>query len=380
MRTSFDRFLFIGLKVKINPPVVKRDYYFTRAFQGTNGMVARCMGRDEPYLCYMSRFRTELSVTSAQVLIDHQSDIVTVGSCFSETIGQRLVANKFRVASNPFGTVYNPISIHRLLNCTLENRIPKTSDLQRSGDRWVHPDFHSRFSGNQETAVIDAIHQTIADTQQHLKANSTVLLTYGTAWVFESLETGHIVANCHKMPAQQFRQRLLSVDDIVSDFHLLQKRLLQHGVRQIILTVSPVRHVKSTLELNSVSKSVLRLACHRICSESKLVTYFPAYEIMMDDLRDYRFYASDMIHPSSIAEDYIWEKFSGAWFSKTTQDLIGQWTEVSKALHHRPFHPESATHRRFQQELRNKLIALSSRMDVAEKLRLLDIQINEPAP
>lgn len=326
----------------------------------------------------MSSFRTEVPIDPAPFSLDHRSGIVTLGSCFSDTVGLKLLANKFRVAPNPLGTVYNPISIHRLLTYCLGQPGPDASAWQQSGERWVHPDFHSRFSGLDKEMAIKALNAAMTDTVRYLTPVSTVILTYGTAWVFESEQTGQIVANCHKLPASHFRQRLLQVDEIVSDFIRVKNLLKERGVNRIILTVSPVRHVKSTLERNSVSKSVLRMACHQLSHEVESVSYFPAFEIMMDDLRDYRFYTSDMIHPSEVAGDYIWEKFSSAYFSKATQEVIAAWKDLSKALQHRPFHPESAGHLKFLRDVHSRLKSLSTLIDVSEELQSLESQLNQP--
>lgn len=366
------------LKVKINRPVLKRAVINPNRRPSDYPPPVAWASMNLTFVT-MSRFRTELSIDPAPFFLDHQSGIVTVGSCFSETIGQRLRANKFRVAPNPFGTVYNPISIHKLLTYCLGDQTPDASAWLHRGEQWVHPDFHSRFSGTDKPAVTSEIRESLTNTLPYLKSGSTVILTYGTAWVFESVRTGQIVANCHKLPGSDFRRRLLRVDEIVFDFIRLQQLLKHHGVNQIILTVSPVRHVKSTLEGNTVSKSILRTACHELCQGTDSVNYFPAFEIMMDDLRDYRFYAGDMIHPSDVAEAYIWEKFRDAYFSKATRELILKLDELHKALQHRPFHPESAGHIRFLQEVRNKLISLSPQMDVSEELQSIEIQLRKSA-
>lgn len=326
----------------------------------------------------MAGFRTELTVASSLDSIDHQSGVLTIGSCFSDTIGNALVSHKFRALVNPFGTVYNPISIHRLLQRSAHDVVPGKEELIQNGNLWVHPDYHSRFNNSSAEFVIENIRTATHSAYTMVRGCKTIVITYGTAKVFELASTGEVVANCHKLPGRQFRQRLLSVEEIETDFKNLYPTLRKLGVQQFILTVSPVRHLSDTLEINSVSKSVLRLACHRMSSAGTDITYFPAYEIMMDDLRDYRFYASDMIHPSEVAGDYIWEKFSSAYFSKATQEVIAAWKDLSKALQHRPFHPESAGHLKFLRDVQSKLKSLSTQIDVSEELQSLESQLNQP--
>ena len=200
-----------------------------------------------------------------------------------------------------------------------------------------------------------------------LEKTDSLLLTFGTAWVYEFLHTGKIVANCHKLPSSRFRKRLLSVEEIDASVSKLQKT--RSAQTKVILTVSPIRHLKDTVPLNAVGKSILRLACHQLTENSEEFHYFPSYEIMLDDLRDYRFYEPDMIHPSETAINYIWEAFVKTYFDSETQDFLLEWQKIKSSLSHKAFQPNSDSHQKFLKNLLGKLEYLSSKIDVSEEIR-----------
>lgn len=248
------------------------------------------------------KFRTEIEVTPFECKIDHTRRGFSVGSCFADRIAARLRQAKFPVTANPTGVLYNPASIADLLE----------------------------------------------STPGELAAADWVLVTFGTAWVYE--ENGRVVANCGKRPAHLFTRRRLSVDEITARFDGLLRGSLQN--KQVIFTVSPIRHLKDGFEENSLSKATLRLAIAEIVAKNQDTTqYFPAFEIVNDDLRDYRFYGADLVHPSGQAVDYIWEKFAGAAFSAETQKLLRQIDEIVKATLHRPFGPDTEQHAAFRRSM-----------------------------
>ncbi len=202
------------------------------------------------------------------------------------------------------------------------------------------------------------------------------MITYGTSWIYERADTGEAVANCHKMPAALFTKRLAGYDEVVKSFEEIYSILRSvNPSLKIILTVSPVRHLKDSLVLNTISKSVLNLACHTITSKYPDVGYFPAFEIMMDDLRDYRFYKDDLIHPTDAAVDYIWDKFSSCYFDKSTLGFLSQWNDISKALAHRPFHKGSESHQRFIKSTLKQLEELNLIVDVDKEIKQLKSQL-----
>lgn len=313
----------------------------------------------------MKEFRTEIRITPSAYRMNLKTRILTAGSCFANAIGNRLTTHKFNALTNPFGIIYNPESIHKALTYSIFNNPPHEQTYLHHQDVYLNYNFHSEFSALKKQELTEKLTNTIGSTHYFLKDADWLLITYGTAWVYHRKETGEIVANCHKMPADRFTKSLLTTEEIISsfrNFHDLVKNINPN--LKIILTVSPVRHLKDTLELNSVSKSVLRLSCHSIGNQFSSVEYFPAYEMMMDDLRDYRFYQSDMLHPTTQAEDYIWEKFLEQYLDEATKDFIRKWRVVLSALHHKPFHPNSSAHQQFLKETMKKLIELKSWVNV----------------
>ena len=321
-------------------------------------------------------FRTELSFKKALWDIDLKDPVFTLGSCFAFSMGSRLDHYKFRVSNNPFGTTYHPLAIHKILKYAAYNETPpEHTYLDHDGIHFNY-DFHSTQSALTKATLQANIREKIGATHYFLKHCKVLILTYGTSWIYERVDTGESVANCHKLPADAFSKRLTTIDEIRSS--LIQTIEILKSVSpelRIILTVSPVRHRNDTLPLNSVSKSILRAACHEICETQSAVEYFPAFEIMMDDLRDYRFYRNDLIHPTEIAEDYIWAKFSEIYFKNDTRVFIRQWDEIQKALSHRPFHPESKIHQQFLLETLAKIKALQSEINVDEELNLIQSQL-----
>lgn len=317
----------------------------------------------------MKEFRTELKVSPASARIGLKNTILTQGSCFSDAIGERLSTHKLKALVNPFGVIYNPESIHKALLYSIYNEALPPHTFLKHGDLHVNFDFHSEFSALTQQELSTRLNNAVGATHYFIKEADWLLITYGTAWIYERRDTGEIVANCHKLPAANFSKSLMSTQAIVASFARFFEALkkLNANIR-IIVTVSPVRHLRDTLELNSVSKSILRVACHEVSAQFADVEYFPAFEMMVDDLRDYRFYKSDMLHPTGQAEDYIWEKFMERYFSQALRDFVKQWSTVLSALQHRPFHPGTAAHQQFLHETLKKLEALSSQVDVREEM------------
>jgi len=324
----------------------------------------------------MKDFRTELKVTPSRATIQLKSGILTQGSCFADAIGARLAANKLRSMVNPFGVIYNPESIHKVLSYSIFNEPLPQHTFIHHRDVHLNYNFHSEFSSMRKDDLSARLTNTIGSTHYFLKDAGWIVITYGTAWVYHRKDTGEIVANCHKLPATTFTKSLLTPDAIAASFKTFFENLKRYnnGIR-VILTVSPVRHLKDTLELNSVSKSILRLACHNIAAQHDDVDYFPAYEIMMDDLRDYRFYGRDMLHPTEEAEDYIWLKFAERYFSTDLNDFIQQWAPILSALRHRPFHPETSAHQQFLRDTLKQLDALKGLVDVEEEISRVKKQL-----
>jgi hypothetical protein len=325
----------------------------------------------------MNTFRTTFSAQPAKHLIGLTDKIFTIGSCFSEAIGSQFIANKILAVINPFGILYNPHSIHKVIHyITLDQPIPQNTYVQRD-DVFLNYDFHSELSSLDLNDLQERLNGTVNAAHSFLKKTSWLIITYGTAWVYERTDTKDIVANCHKMPQILFTKTLLTQKKILESFDIMYRELKSFNPEiNIILTVSPVRHLKDTLELNSVSKSVLRVACHTLTQQYRDVDYFPAYEILLDDLRDYRFYKSDMIHPSEVAEEYIWEKFGAKYFNDNLKAFLLRWKEIQSALAHKPFHPASSAHQHFLIETLKKLEELKKVVNVDEEMAVLNSQVN----
>lgn len=324
----------------------------------------------------MERFRTTINEGVSENTLNLRTPILTVGSCFSEAIGRRLEQSKFPTLTNPLGTLYNPLAITRGLGYILSGQVPPAHTFLNNQDVFLNYDFHSSFSSPDRHVLAEKIQKTLREAREFLKTAQWLLITLGTAWTHTRTDTHEAVANCHKMPAKHFSKSLLSEQQICAAFADLHTNLktVNPAIR-IVLTVSPVRHIKETLEGNSVSKAVLRVACHRLAREFGNVSYFPAYEIMMDDLRDYRFYKNDMIHPTDLAEEYIWEKFTAHYADEPTRDFITTWRTLRAALTHKPFHPASAAHQNFLRQTLKKLEELKNTVDVDTEIRALQAQL-----
>jgi hypothetical protein len=324
----------------------------------------------------MNHFRTIVSPSPSEHKISLKNGVFTIGSCFAEAIGSRLSNSKFSVCVNPFGTTYNPISIHKSIFYALKNELPATHTYLTRDDIHLNYDFHSSFSALERSVLTDSISNAIGSSHYFLRSADRMLITYGTAWIFSRNESGELVNNCHKIPASNFTKRLLSEKEIVESFNSLYAEVKKFNPSlKFILTLSPVRHLKDTLELNSVSKAILRSACHTITTKNSDVDYFPAFEIMIDDLRDYRFYKTDMLHPTEEAEDYIWENFMNTYFNKETIDFVKEWTLLQSSLHHKPFHPQSQSHQKFLKQTLTKLVELKSKINVDSEIAAVQSQI-----
>ena len=308
--------------------------------------------------------RTEIKIQNSDWNIGLKDSIITIGSCFSDSIGERLKKYKFNTLVNPFGTVYNPISIFRLLQ---DQPIDPDRVVENQG-LFLHYDFHSSFRKDNKEDLLKSLDEIKVSTIDKLRKADCLVITLGTAWVYELASTGEIVANCHKVPQKGFSKRLLGLKEIIKAFDGLVESLRPlNPDLKILLTVSPVRHIKDGIEENQLSKSMLRVICDFAVSSYDHVAYFPSYEIMMDDLRDYRFYKDDLIHPTEFAEEYIWKKFMETYFDSETLEFVKEWQSILAAMEHRPFNPGSPDHRLFCQSQIEKLDALSEVVDVREE-------------
>ena len=320
-------------------------------------------------------FRTELLLPVSEPKISLSSRVLTLGSCFADVLGQQLKNNKLAVLSNPFGTVFNPLSIFKLLRQSLDNQLPDADLFVQNQDIWQHYDFHSSLWSNDRNS---SIWQTaLQNTGDFLKNTDYLILTFGTAYgYFLKDQNLKLVANCHKTPSMQFTKALLNVPQMMDDFedtyHLIKA---QNPNLRVILTVSPVRHTRDTLPLNQVSKSVLRLACHYLQEHFADVPYFPSYELLLDDLRDYRFYKPDLIHPNEVAETYIFEKFAESFFDDDLKTFVAEWAKIRQSLWHRLQQTGTENHRLFLENLLKKLEKFGETTDVTAETRQVKAEL-----
>ena len=306
---------------------------------------------------------TPVEIPSGFIPIHHAQRLLIMGSCFAENIGTLLAENKFQVDINPFGILYNPLSISMALREIIRKRLYEESDLFSYREYWHSPMHHGSFSAATPEEVVRNIRVRLEQAHKELKQLDWLMLTFGTAYVYEQKKTGKVVANCHKLPEKDFVRRRLETDEITEDYILLLDELISLNPKiKILFTVSPIRHVRDGMHANQLSKSVLLLAIDRLMQRYPQATfYFPSYEIILDELRDYRFYADDMVHPSSLAVNYLWERFSETFFCPETQALIKECATIRKAIAHKPFHPESEEYKRFLGQIVLKIERLNEK-------------------
>lgn len=309
-------------------------------------------------------FRTKVKSDKASFGFSHAKLTLLMGSCFAENIGEKLSSYFFPVDANPFGTLYNPESVAEALRLLIGNMPLGASDLFFQEDMFHSFTHHSRFSAPTEEVALRQMNERLSSSAAALRNADRLVVTFGTAWVYRLKSDGRVVANCHKLPEKLFVRTRLGVDEIVARWSELLNELRRLNPKLAVLfTVSPVRHWKDGANGNQLSKATLLLAIDELRRLfPDFVSYFPAYEIMMDDLRDYRFYADDMLHPSSQAIDYIWECFSECYFSRDTQVVVKELAEIGKALKHKPFNPESESHQNFLRQTLKKAGLINERL------------------
>lgn len=322
------------------------------------------------------KFRTEIETKSSNIRINHQSKIVCMGSCFAERIGDYLSTNKINTLSNPLGILYNPVSLSNLLRWSLRSNTQPELSWAEHMEYWHSFDLHSQFTDRDKNRTQERIEKQMRLLQQFIPECNQLIITFGTAIAYKRFDNQQIVANCHKYPADFFQKIMLSVHEAYVRLELDFTHLFTlNPDLQIILTVSPVRHTKEGLANNSVSKATLLLLANQLDARFENVEYFPAYEIMNDDLRDYRFYHEDMIHPSEPAVEYIWHYFQERYMSSKTQELIQKWEKVSRSLMHRPLHPYSSSHLKFLKNLMLELERLKSFIPLEKEIEEIQSRI-----
>lgn len=308
------------------------------------------------------QFRTQIPISKSNHPLDYNSKIVSLGSCFAENMGDKFQYFKFQSTINPFGIIFNPVSIEKIIHKAINAALFTEKDIFFHNERWHCFDVHSDLSNSNKEDLIASLNALIKSTNQQLAQSTHIIITYGTSWIYRNIESYSIVANCHKVPQKQFKKELLSVEEIEKSIANTLK--LIHAVNPnctIIFTVSPVRHIKDGFVENQVSKSNIISALHKTFDfQLSNINYFPSYEIMMDELRDYRFYAEDMLHPNQVAIDYIWKRFMETTIAETAFPTMEEVERIQKSLSHKPFNPDSESHLKFETKVREKIIKLEN--------------------
>ncbi len=319
-------------------------------------------------------FRTILKPEKAPFAIGYDTPILAVGSCFAENIGEKLNTLRLPVCVNPTGIVFNPISIAQSIEMLLGNYTFSEKDIFFDGNLWHSFLLHGRFSSADKIELLRGGQNAISQGHQFLKTAKCLLITLGTAWIFEEKKTAQVVANCHKIAATQFERKRLNVDTCASCLVKIMEQLLHlNPDLNLVLSVSPVRHLKDGFVENQRSKATLILALDIVnqhFKNNKNIYYFPAYELLLDDLRDYRFFANDMTHPSEQAIQYIFDFFKKTFFTENTLLLTKEVEKINASLAHRPLHRDTIEYKNFQMQTSLKI------NNLIEKFEKLGLKIN----
>ena len=307
------------------------------------------------------QFHLQLEPTPLEKKITVEDNVMLMGSCFTEHIYERLNMFKFKVHQNPNGILFNPQSIAQSIDSYICKNELNDSEFFIQNGLWNHWQFHSSLSNTDLQIAKSKMNQRILGANHFLAKTNWLIITFGSAIIY-SLQSGITVANCHKSPAHFFARRMLTVDEIVQSYIKLIESVLDFNPSlNLIFTVSPVRHLKEGFVENNRSKSTLILAIEKLIERFKCCHYFPSYELVIDDLRDYRFYAEDMVHPNYLATSYVWEKFSNACIDGKSRQVFKELQFIHNALNHRPMHPDSEEHNKFRAKTYNAIMELSSR-------------------
>lgn len=291
--------------------------------------------------------------------ISYDSKVFLLGSCFSENIGNKLEYFRFQSQQNPFGILFHPKAIEKLITDAINERVFTEKEIFLLNEQWHCFDAHSNLSSPNKEELLTNLNHAIQTTKQQLKESTHIIITLGTAWVYRHVESDQIVANCHKVPQKKFLKELLSVDEITESLEAIISIIREiNPVANFIFTVSPVRHLKDGFVQNQQSKAHLIAAIQQVVEPRKKNYYFPSYEIMMDELRDYRFYKEDMIHPNPTAINYIWDKFVSTWFSEDSLSITEKVDKIQKGLQHKPFNPDSEAHQKFLTKIEEDINSL----------------------
>ena len=311
-------------------------------------------------------FRTNITLQKERNQIDYNSKLVLIGSCFSENISDKLNYLKFKTHSNPFGILFNPKTIENLISNAINLKEYSENDIFNLNERFHCFHAHSDLSSTSKNELLNNLNSEIKKTNKDLIEASHIIITLGTAWIYRHIETDSIVGNCHKVPQRKFLKELLSVKKTIESLENLITLIKSINSKvNIIFTVSPVRHLKDGFVENSQSKAHLLTAIHQLTDKRNQLYYFPSYEIMLDDLREYRFYNSDMIHPNKTAINYIWDQFQQVWIDEKTIPIQKEIATIQKGLAHKPFNSNSEQHKIFLTDLQQKITSIKNNYNIS---------------
>jgi hypothetical protein len=305
-------------------------------------------------------FRTKIDIPKQNFEIDYNSKILLLGSCFTTQIGEILQDYKFNTVANPFGVLYNPYSIRNSIELLTTNKEFTTKDIIQtnptdkiSQEKYASFFHHSSFARLSKEEFLENANEHLRKASQFLKAADTVIITLGTSWIYKLTENSMVVSNCHKRLSSEFTRERMTTSQVKQALENIINMLPD---KKIIFTVSPIRHFKDGAHQNMLSKSTLLLAIDQVCQVVDRVDYFPAYEIVMDELRDYRFYAADMLHPSEVAIEYLWQRFREWCFSADANRATDEALRLRSRLNHRFLTADTAAQQAFRAQT-DKLLA-----------------------
>jgi len=295
--------------------------------------------------------------------IDYSSKLMLLGSCFSENIGSKFEYHKFQSDVNPFSILFHPVAIENLITRSINEDFYSEEEIVSQNEIYSCFDAHSKLNALSKSQLLERLNAQLSETLHQIKSVSHIIITLGTAWVYRHIVTDKIVANCHKIPQKQFLKELLSVEDIVASLESIIALVRSVNPKvNFIFTVSPVRHLKDGFVENNRSKAHLLSAIHQVVEPRKQLFYFPSYEIMMDELRDYRYYNQDMIHPNDLAIDYIWETFKTVWLAEDAVEISEKIASIQTKKAHRPFNPNSEAHQEFLANLQEEIAQIQKEL------------------
>lgn len=313
-------------------------------------------------------FRLELNIKPFPKKIQLGEKVFLIGSCFTDHISKKLSTYKFDVLDNPNGILFNPVSIGKAIDTYIEKKEYKESDLFFYNDLWSSWDHHGQFSHPDIDTTLREINNAVNNAHYFLKTANWVIITLGSAWIYKikneylNSKAGQVAANCHKVPQQHFEHTLMAYDEVNKSIkNIIQKINQFNPSANIVLTISPVRHHREGLVENNRSKALLISAVNEAIKEKDNIFYFPSYELIIDDLRDYRFYAEDMVHPNYQATQYVWGKFTHAFMDEQTLIDMEEIKKIVNAKNHKPLHPNSQPHLQFLKDFLQKALLMQQK-------------------